>query len=89
HTKKTTNHARVGLSRYLVPARIDYFLSLVASPLSEKIVITKELVHSPYHCVPCRINGAAISSQPTLVFGLLCYARNDKKNDHETQGLSP
>ncbi|MBO7316898.1 MAG: hypothetical protein J6U44_07045 [Paludibacteraceae bacterium] len=31
----------------------------------------------------------AISSQATLVFGLLRYARNDKKNDHETQGLSP
>ncbi|MEE0876153.1 MAG: hypothetical protein UIH18_02530, partial [Fibrobacteraceae bacterium] len=32
----------------------------------------------------------AISSQVTLVFGLLRYARNDKSQDgHEAQGLSP
>ena len=32
----------------------------------------------------------AISSQATLVFGLLRYARNDKnQDDHEAQGLSP
>ena len=34
--------------------------------------------------------GEAISSQATLVFGLLRYARNDKNQDgREVQGLSP
>ena len=52
----------------------DLSAVLVTSPLSLRWNVVTE----------------AISSQATLVFGLLRYARNDKNQDgHEAQGLSP
>ena len=75
---------------------------VIAQELANNMSLAKELVgpscHLPAtcpgflpticHCKPQR--GEAISSQATLVFGLLRYARNDKNQDgREVQGLSP
>ena len=53
--------------------------------LPENLLIANTLLSLRWNVVT-----EAISLQATLVFGLLRYARNDKKQDgHEAQDLSP
>jgi hypothetical protein len=56
--------------------------------LSLRTNLPTVLARGSCHCAPPQ-RGEVISSQATLVFGLLRYARNDKNQDgHEAQGLS-
>ena len=62
---------------------------LAARFLSLRTNLPTVLARGSCHCAPPQ-RGEVISSQATLVFGLLRYARNDKNQDgREAQGLSP
>ena len=64
-----------------VDRRTTFAMTIYTAFAMTSLNLPTVLAREPCHCEPCRKHGVAISLQATLVFGLLRYARNDKKQD--------